>query len=42
MIASVTLAFLEIAGLSISGVGWIIYGAGMLGWIIAGAVVGRR
>ncbi len=42
MIASVTLAFLEIAGLSVPGVGWIIYGAGMLGWIISGAVVGRR
>lgn len=42
MIASVTMAFLEIAGLSIPGVGWIIYGAGMLGWIISGAVVGRR
>jgi integral membrane sensor domain MASE1 len=42
MIASVTLAFLEIAGLSVPGVGWIIYGAGMLGWIVSGAVVGRR
>ena len=42
MIASVTIAFLEIAGLRLPGVGWIIYGAGMLGWIITGAVVGRR
>ena len=42
MIASVTLAFLEIAGLSVPGVGWIIYGVGMLGWIVSGAVVGRR
>ncbi|WP_427005788.1 hypothetical protein [Pseudarthrobacter sp. H2] len=42
MIVSVTLAFLEIAGLRVPGVGWIIYGAGMLGWIITGAVVGRR
>lgn len=42
MIASVTMAFLEIAGLRLQGVGWIIYGAGMLGWVIAGTVVGRR
>ena len=42
MIASVTMAFLEIAGLRLPGVGWIIYSAGMLGWIITGAVVGRR
>ncbi|MET3923801.1 hypothetical protein [Arthrobacter sp. UYEF20] len=42
MIVSVTLAFLEIAGLRVPGVGWIIYGAGMLGWIITGTVVGRR
>ena len=42
MIASVTMAFLEIAGLAVPGVGWIIYSAGMLGWIITGAVVGRQ
>jgi len=42
MIASVTMAFLEIAGLTVPGVGWIIYSAGMLGWIITGAVVGRQ
>ena len=42
MIVSVTLAFLEIAGLRVSGLGWIIYGAGMFGWIISGTVVGRR
>jgi hypothetical protein len=42
MIASVTLAFLEIAGLGLSGTGWIIYGAGMLGWIAVGAFMGRR
>ncbi|MCZ9884599.1 hypothetical protein [Arthrobacter sp. B2a2-09] len=42
MIASVTMAFLEIAGFRVPGVGWIIYGAGMLGWIITGTVVGRR
>lgn len=42
MIASVTLAFLEIAGLGLTGTGWLIYGAGMLGWIITGAIAGRR
>ena len=42
MIASVTLAFLEIAGLGLTGTGWLIYGAGMLGWIVTGAVAGRR
>ena len=29
-------------GLGLTGTGWIIYGAGMLGWIITGAIVGRR
>lgn len=42
MIASVTVAFLEIAGLQIPGTGWLIYAAGMLGWIVSGAVAGRR
>jgi hypothetical protein len=42
MITSITMAFLEIAGLRVDGVGWIIYGTGMLGWIITAAVVGRR
>ena len=42
MIASVTMAFLEIAGLHIAGTGWFIYGAGMLGWILTGAVAGRQ
>lgn len=42
MIAAVTMAFLEIAGLRVEGVGWIVYGAGMLGWIITGTIAGRR
>lgn len=42
MIVSVTMAFLEIAGLQITGTGWLIYAAGMLGWIVVGAVAGRR
>jgi MFS family permease len=42
MVGAVTMAFLEIAGLRVSGGGWIIYGVGMLGWIIGGTVAGRR
>ncbi|WP_345147658.1 hypothetical protein [Arthrobacter ginkgonis] len=42
MVASVTVGFLEIAGLGLTGMGWIVYGAGMLGWIATGAVVGRQ
>jgi hypothetical protein len=42
MVASVTVAFLEIAGLRFVGIGWTIYGAGMLGWIITSTVVARR
>ena len=42
MVASVTVAFLEIAGMSFVGIGWIIYGAGMLGWIATSIVVARR
>jgi hypothetical protein len=42
MIASVTIAFLEIAGLQVPDAGWIIYGAGMLGWIATGTVFARR
>jgi len=42
MVASVTVAFLEIAGMSFVGIGWIIYGAGMLGWIVTSIVVARR
>lgn len=36
-----TLVSLEIAGVRVPGTGWVIYGAGMLGWILTGAVVGR-
>jgi hypothetical protein len=42
MVASVTVAFLEIAGMSFVGIGWVIYAAGMLGWIVTSAVVARR
>ena len=42
MIVSLTVAFLEIAGLRVPGVGWVIYGAGMLGWVVTGTVSARR
>ena len=37
MIASLTMGFLGIAGLRTPAAGWIIYSAGMLGWLIASA-----
>jgi hypothetical protein len=37
MIVSVTIGFLGIAGLEMRAAGWVVYGAGMLGWLIAGA-----
>ena len=42
MIASITLGFLAIAGLVVPIMGWIIFGLGMLGWIITTAVVRAR
>jgi hypothetical protein len=42
MISSVTVGFLAIAGLAIPLAGWIIYGAGMLGFAIMSAVARRR
>jgi hypothetical protein len=42
MIASLTLGFLAIAGLPMRGAGWIVYGAGMLGWLVAGRLVEKR
>ncbi len=38
MIASLTVGFLGIAGLALPAAGWIVYGAGMLGWAVAAAV----
>jgi hypothetical protein len=38
MMTSVTVGFLDIAGLGLMGDGWIIYGAGMFAWLIASAV----
>jgi hypothetical protein len=42
MIAAVTIGFLGVAGLSGPLAGWVVYGAGMLGWLVAGAVVQKR
>lgn len=44
MIAAVTMGFLGIAGLPASppNTGWIVYGAGMAGWIVSGAVAQRQ
>ncbi len=43
MIAAVTMGFLGIARLPVPifAVGWIIYGVGMMGWVITGALAGR-
>ena len=42
MVASVTLGFLATAGLPIPGMAWIIYGIGMLGWLVATRIVTSR
>lgn len=42
MIAALTLGFLGIAGLAMQGAGWVVYGAGMLGWIIASRLAKKR
>jgi hypothetical protein len=42
MTTAVTVGFLGIAGLSGPLAGWVVYGAGMLGWLVAGAVAQRR
>lgn len=44
MVASVTMGFLGIAGQLSSPplAGWIIYGAGMLGWVVTGQLAQRQ
>ncbi len=42
MIASVTVGFLGIAGLRLPAAGWVIYGAGMVGWAGGSALVPKR
>lgn len=42
MVAAVTLGFLGIAGLPTRLTGWVVYAAGMGGWIVGTALVRRR
>jgi hypothetical protein len=42
MITALTLGFLGIAGLSMAGAGWIMYSAGMFGWLVASQLAARR
>lgn len=42
MIASLTVGFLGVAGLTLPAAGWIIYGAGMLAWAGAGVLTRKR
>lgn len=41
MIASLTVGFLGVAGLALPAAGWIIYGAGMMGWALASAFTSK-
>ncbi len=41
MVASLTVAFLEIAGLRLPAGGWVVYGVGMGGWAVASRVLGN-
>lgn len=41
MIASVTVGFLDVAGLDVPLAGWIVYGVGMVAWGVAAAVTAR-
>ena len=42
MIVSLTAGFAMIAGLTWTGLPWVIYGAGMLGWVVGQAVASKR
>jgi hypothetical protein len=42
MLASLTVGFLGIAGLELPAGEWIIYSAGMLGWVVTGMVTTTR
>lgn len=42
MLAALTVGFLGIAGLDVRAGGWVVYGAGMLGWAVASALASRR
>lgn len=42
MVTALTLGFLGIAGLPMGAAGWIVYGLGMLGWLVASQLTARR
>jgi len=42
MVASVTMGFLAIAGLLIPDMAWIIFGVGMLGWLVGSQIAKIR
>jgi hypothetical protein len=42
MLAALTVGFLGIAGLALPAAGWIVYGAGMLGWAVTGGISRSR
>ncbi len=42
MVAAVTVGLLEAAGLQSEVTGWVIFGAGMIGWGVASIAAGRR
>lgn len=42
MVAAITLGFVGVAGTATVSAGWIIYGAGMLAWMVASQVRPRR
>lgn len=42
MIAAVTVGFLGIGGLPMRAAGWVVYAAGMAGWLVASRLVEKR
>lgn len=42
MLAAVTIGMLGVAGLALPAAGWVVYGAGMLGWAASSALAARR
>lgn len=42
MVAALTMGFLGIAGLPMRSAGWVVYGTGMLGWLVASRLLQKR
>lgn len=42
MVAALTLGFLGLAGLPMSGAGWVVYSVGMLSWAITSACTAKK